>query len=374
MVKPGEITTREIADMLNDRAASIAPVLLPRGRRSACGRFWEAGSVHDEGAISKAATLKVNIAGTRIGNWYDFNAGGNPDDEKGDMLMLAAAVKFGGWNAPEAKKKAILWAKSELGLDDLDPERLKTETRQAEARVAAGAEAAAKEKEKKRARAAAMWHGAVPGHGTPAEAYLKGRALDLAPLGRWPGSLRYMPDCWCMARRSKHPAMIACIMGLDGALLGVHRTYLDCSGGKGGAVAKAKVPNAKLSLGYYAGGCIPLWKGASAAPLKDIPAGTPVFVSEGIEDGLTIALADPARRVVAGVALANIGAMELPPQAGPLILIGQRDPVESKAVEAFERAVARQQAKGREVKIIWPAEGYKDFNDQLRGVRMAEAG
>jgi hypothetical protein len=78
------------------------------------------------------------------------------------------------------------------------------------------------------------------------------------------------------------------------------------------------------------------------------------------------------------VALANMGGLLLPPQAGPLIFIGQRDPIDGKALEAFERAVARQQeqaaAQGRPMpEIVWPGEGYKDFNDQLMGKRMAEA-
>jgi hypothetical protein len=42
-----------------------------------------------------------------------------------------------------------------------------------------------------------MWHGAVPIAGTPAEAYLRGRGIDFDRLGRIPGSLRYLPDCWC---------------------------------------------------------------------------------------------------------------------------------------------------------------------------------
>ncbi|HEV2747727.1 MAG TPA: toprim domain-containing protein [Allosphingosinicella sp.] len=368
----GEIGAHEIAQRLNAAAPSIAPELLPRGRLSQCGRFWEAGSVHDGGAISGAASLKVNLK-ANVGCWFDFNAGANRDDEKGDMLMLAAATLFGGWSADGAKAKAIAWAKSRLGLDDLDPARLATVRREAAAAEARGAREAEREKAAKRRRAAALWNGAVPIRGTPAQAYLEGRGIDFGRLGRIPGSLRYLPDAWCPERGAKHPAMIACIMALSGELLGVHRTFLDLSAGKGGAVAKARIANAKLSLGHYAGGCIPLWKGASGRTLRDIEAGTPVHVSEGIEDGLTIALAFPERRVVAGVALANIGGLQLPPQAGPLVLIGQNDPIGSKAADAFERVVARQQEQGRAVQLLFPDPAYKDFNDQLTGKRMPGA-
>jgi hypothetical protein len=204
--------------------------------------------------------------------------------------------------------------------------------------------------------------------------YLEARGIDFAKLGRMPGSLRYRPDVWCPERRGKYPAMIACIMGPD-ALLGVHRTYLDISAWshrlRKGWVEKAKVENPKLSLGVYAGGCIPLWKGQCRKTLREIDAGTPVYVSEGIEDGLSIAMARPELRIVAGVALANIGGLELPPQAGPIVLIGQNDPIGSKAAEAFERSVQRQQEAERKVQFIFPPPEFKDFNDQLMGRRMA---
>jgi hypothetical protein len=107
-----------------------------------------------------------------------------------------------------------------------------------------------------------------------------------------------------------------------------------------------------------------------------MPAGTPVYVSEGIEDGLSVAIADPALTVVAGVALANMGGLELPPQAGPLVFIGQNDAIDGKAVEAFERAVARQQEAARTAnrpmpKLFFPPPQFKDFNDQLLGKAMA---
>jgi hypothetical protein len=357
-----DISAREIAAMLDAQAERFARELLPGGRKE--GNLFCAGSVGGESGQS----LKVNLSGAMIGKWTDFSAAKGTDDYSGDILKLIAVVKFGGWGTNEQRSKAIAWAKSALGLDDLDPSRLATVQREARERSERSAEEEAREKAAKRRRAAALWAGAQPIAGTPALSYLQGRGIDFAQLGRVPGSLRYRPDVWCRERRGKFPAMIACIMGIDGALLGVHRTYLQIN--RVGPVTKAKVENPKLSLGYYTGGCIPLWKGASDKTLREIPAGTPVYASEGIEDGLTIALAQPDKRIVAGVALANLGALELPPQAGPLVFIAQNDPVGSKAVDAFERAIARQQDAGRKAQLIFPAPEFKDFNDQLQGKRM----
>ncbi|WP_414902478.1 toprim domain-containing protein [Sphingomonas flavalba] len=359
-----DISVREIAAMLNERAATLAPRLLPHGRRA--GGFWETSSIDD--VKTGKYSLKVNVGRGRIGLWTDFGADQGSADYSGDMLSLVALREYGG-----DLGKAIAWAKSFLGLDDADPariERVRREAREADAKADAAAEA---EKAKMRSRAYALWRGAIGLHRTPAEAYLRGRGIDFAQLGRVPGALRYRPDVWCRERGGKFPAMVACIMALDGSLMGVHRTYLDISGwdhaARQGVVTKAAVADAKLSMGYYQGGCIPLWKGACRKTLREIDAGTPIYISEGIEDGLSVAMAKPDARIVAGVALANIGGLVVPEQAGPVVLIGQNDPLNSKAVNALERAVARQQEAGRKVQLMFPPDGYKDFNDLLMGKR-----
>ena len=357
--------------MLAPRAAALALDLLPNGRRN--GRFWETSSVDD--VKTGKYSLKVNLSGANQGKWTDFAAAKGTAEYKGDMLSLVALRRFGGKNT-EALRNAIAWAKSYLNLDDLDPARLATVRREAAEKAVRHAEDADAEKAKKQRSAWALWRAAVSIGGTPAFSYLEGRGIDFKRLGRIPGALRYRPDVWCPERRAKHPAMIACIMGLDGKLRGVHRTYLDISrwshATRKGPVGKAKVENAKLSLGPYAGGCIPLWKGACQKTLRDIDPGVAVFASEGLEDGLSVAIAKPELRVVAGVALANLGALELPPQAGPIVFIGQND-TNPKTIDAFERAIARQQEAGRKAQMFFPPPEFKDFNDQLMGKRRERA-
>jgi hypothetical protein len=342
------------------------------------GGFWSCASV-DGGAGTQ---MKVNRQGPRRGLWTDFSEAEGTDRYSGDMLQLIAVVKFQGWS--QSKADAIKWAKSWLKWDDLGNDRsgrkLDEIRREADRRAAAAEEEATREAEKKRTSAWAMWSGAVGIAGTPAEAYLRGRGIDFERLGRIPGSLRYLPNCWCPVRRGQHPAMIASIyLGSD--FKGAHRTYLDVSQGKHGPVRVIKVgepkpKSHKMSLGPYTGGCIVLHKGGRSGSLADMPAGTSVYVSEGIEDGLSVAMADPKLTVVAGVALANMGSLVLPPQAGPLVFIGQNDAIDGKAVEAFERAVAKQQRAAREAgrpmpQLFFPPPQFKDFNDQLMGKVMA---
>ena len=356
---------QDIVDGLALRVDQLVPQCLPKAVRSGDG--WYIGSIEGEPGRS----MKI---WRRTGIWKDYNPGHRR--ATGDMLHLVTYCLFA-----DKRADAIAWAKSELGLDDKDPERVRMTIR-------AAAEARARDFEaeqlKTRTRARDLWHGSradpTPDtiEGTPAFSYLATRAIDLSVLGRIPRSLRYRPDVWCPVAKAKRPAMIACIMGLDGHLLGVHRTYLDIAdwdhATRRGPVRNVKVEprpgkikSHKLTLGIYTGGCIPLWKGESRKTLREIEAGTPVFVSEGIEDGLSWAMAHPRDRVVAAVALANMGGLALPPQAGPLTIIMQNDPDGSEAVASLEGVIQRQQEAGRTVRLVRPPTGFKDFNDVLLG-------
>lgn len=377
-----EISGREICAMLNAKADVLAPELLPNGCRD--GRHWATSSVDD--VKTGNYSLKLDLTGPKKGLWTDFGTTRGMAEHSGDILKLVALRKFGGAHK-EAFHQAFIWARQFLGIEEADPAKLKEVRREVADRQRQAGEEAQREVEQKRGWAKGLWDHSVPIAGTPALRYLLDRGMDFTPLGKVPGSLRFHPAVSCPVRKSKHPAMVACIMGLDGQLRGVHRTYLDVAGGKGGPCKAVKVvtdkggtrlaepgePKAKshkLTIGLYAGGCIPLWKGSCGKTLRDIDAGLPVYCSEGIEDGLSVALHSPERRVVAAVAISNMGGLELPKQAGSLVLIGQNDPLNSKAVEAFEGAIARQQETGRTVQAMFPPAEFKDFNDLLMGKRL----
>lgn len=254
---------------------------------------------------------------------------------------------------------------------------------------------------RRQANAWRLWMHSPKGMGTPAQRYLEGRGIDFARLGRFPGAIRFRHDLWNGERGGPMPGMVTAVQALDGTTCAVHRTFL-AFGPKGWG--KAPLDRAKMVMGPFAGAHIPLWKGESDAPLSRIPAGTPVAISEGIEDGLSVAMADPSRRVLAAISLDNIGNVKLPPQAGDVTILCQRDgdvraaraaaamasgdPAEAERHEqaaqqiqaALERAIeaqwrqADEQQSPRRVLLAWPQPGYKDFNDQLRGLKMAEGG
>jgi hypothetical protein len=257
--------------------------------------------------------------------------------------------------------------------------------------------AAMDDERRRRANAKNFWLHAAPGKGSPPQSYLEGRGIDFVRLGRFPGAIRFRHDAWCAEAKRPMPAMVTAIYALDGSFLAAHRTYLELRAGKW---VKAPLDKPKMVLGGFYGGAMPLWKGNSRASLGEMPIGQGIAMSEGIEDGLTVAQDVPELRVLAAVSLDNIGNVVLPPQAGDVTILCQRDRDVREALAAraladgdrdgalhhercardieaaAERAIGKQQAQaaaqgsGRTVRLAWPEPGFKDFNDQRRGQRM----
>lgn len=371
----GRRELQAIKDALADRIYELASELLRGGRKSECKNFWEASNI---GCTGKGTSLKVNLKGKHQGLWKDFALSSGMPGSGGSALDLIREIRCGG-DIADAIKEAKSWLEGKGW--SADPARISQDTAAMDARRAKREAEAADEVEAKRTKAGALWHGAELGGRNPAIAYLQCRAIDFARLGKVPGSLRYRPDVWnAEARRrdgprnAKLPAMIACIMGLQGELRGVHRTWLDLVdwnfATREGRVEKARLVDPKRSLGPYRGGHIPLWKGEHRQTLRDIPEGTPIYASEGIENGLSVALAKPDARIIAAVSLSNLAALELPAQMGPLTIIADNDGDNATATAGLEKAIAAHQAQGREVKTMFPPAGFKDWNDFLRGKRQ----
>lgn len=259
-------------------------------------------------------------------------------------------------------------------------------------------EEAAREAEEKRRGAQGLFHGSMAGLGSPAEDYLKGRAIDFAALGHWPGSLKYRGDVTHgdIKRggiKQKFPAMVSCMIGPDlRSIAAVHRTFLEYRPDEAGVSRWQKLRRidedasekhrrevfhkAKMMLGSKKGAHIPVWKGRFDGPLHEIPEGTDVYCSEGIEDGGAVAMENPDLRIVAAGDVGNIGELVVPEQAGNIVIIAQNDPAGSGGEESFEKAVAKLQERNRGkrlVQAIWPPQEVKDFaqarEDRMRGTK-----
>jgi hypothetical protein len=103
--------------------------------------------------------------------------------------------------------------------------------------------------------------------------------------------------------------------------LTAHRHFLHCL--PDGRVVKAEDPavpeewrmgkkQSKQAFGSYGGGLIPVWRGESRRPWGRMPEGEWAAGAEGIEDALSIAIAQPDMRTFAALSLGNLGKIWAP--------------------------------------------------------------
>ena len=207
---------------------------------------------------------------------------------------------------------------------------------------------------------------------TPPGCYLQARGITpervTAPLR----ALRFHPTCWQSDVQRHMPAMLAAVIDPDPAVSGgrhlaVHRTYLALD--PAGVWRKAPVGRPKKVIGRYAGGVIPLTRGASGLPLMRAPEGDAALIAEGIENALTASIWFPELRALAAVAVANLAHITLPPAIADIMLIRDRDGENEAVMESRDRAIVRWTAEGRAVSLWEPPEGSKDANDYWQDVQ-----
>lgn len=202
-----------------------------------------------------------------------------------------------------------------------------------------------KRQAEKLARVRRVYGDAVGLTGMPAATYLHGRGLR--PIEAWDGlraSVQHFPGIGAC------PVLLAPIDDLEGSLIGLHRTYLTLHGQKLG------VPDPRRTLGYVKGGAIRLGHATDE-----------LIICEGLEDGLSLfQQMDGAIAVwVAGEA-AFLSLMMIPPEISKLTVAADNDePGERAALKAANTF----SVGNRDVRIMHPDPAFKDFNDQLQGIR-----
>lgn len=191
--------------------------------------------------------------------------------------------------------------------------------------------------------AAAVWTRAQPISGTVAEAYLRARGIN----GNLPDSLRFaqLP----LGSQGPMPTLVAAISTIDGEVGGVQRTFL-----RSEPIGKAHLPGGrvKFSLGRVLGGAIRLG-----------PADRSLVVTEGLEDGLTL-MQGLGRPVWVAAGAGMLPAIQLPESVRAVVIGADNDAAGRAAANKAADVFA---ASGRQVRIMRPEPGFKDFNAQLLG-------
>lgn len=340
-------------------------------------------------ADRSVGSFVVHMSGPRVGQWHDYAMSGR--EAHGDLIDLMG-LSIGLTDAAARIREARRW----LGLESDTPEARRERERAAERARQRRAEEERIKRERAEAnkrRARGLWLSGQEGiAGTPVEAYLRGRGIDLRALGRQPGALRFHPEVTYLEERQafdpqtgelavddrgrplletvrhKLPAMLSAIVDGKGEIVACHRTYLaqQPDGGWG----KAPVPDAKKVMGDYRGGCVRLSTGLVAGArrgraLNQCPPGSRVYVAEGIETGLSAVVLRPEARVVAAVSLQGMARVDLPANVAEVVLIADHD-THPQAQAAFQAAVEAHAKAGRQVRVWRSPEAGEDLNDALR--------
>jgi hypothetical protein len=308
----------------------VCRTYLSNGRR--CGRYWRIGDVANSPGRSLYVRLHGPTSGTgAAGHWTDAATG-----EHGDLLdLIRLACGLPGVREAMTEARAFLALPPPMPRVDRDL-RLPASRNSLEA-------------------ARRLFRAGRPIAGTPAAAYLAHRGLA-AIASPW---LRYHPSCYVRvsdeAARQAWPALLAAITDVHGAVIGVHRTWLDPLGC---GLAPIRAP--RRSLGEQLGHGVRF--GGAAAHL--------LAAGEGLETVLSVRAVLPRVPVVAGLSANHLAALELP--AGVQRLYIARDG-DTAGTRAAERLRQRAEAAGiLDVRDLYPMLG--DFNDDLRRLGAAWLG
>ncbi|MDB5733181.1 MAG: hypothetical protein JWQ03_3076 [Variovorax sp.] len=206
------------------------------------------------------------------------------------------------------------------------------------------------------ASARAVWDCAVDPAGTAADVYARSRGITTA----LPPSIRFATTpAWYDKETGEAgpdlPALIGAVTRGD-ELVAVQRIFLS----RGGR-AKANMKKPKLSLGRVKGGALKL--DGSCPTIADA---SEIIITEGPEDGLSLAQEMPDRRVWVALGTALMPEVQYPPDVRSIVIAGQNDDAgRHAALQAADALIQR----GFKVRTMYPDPAFKDWNDQLRGIR-----
>jgi Zinc-binding domain of primase-helicase len=300
------------------------------------------------------------------------------------LVMLRQSLDFRG---------AVEWLGGTRAVDQAHEEKLARERAEKEAQREREAEIY---RQRERGRNYDIWNMAKAAAGSPVEAYLRHRGLELPPGAR----LRYVASLPLYHGEElddagrKHPrvvhrgdAMIAPTVDNAGKFRGLHRTWIDLTKPKGKAVIIDPDTNEPITKGKKYGG-------KSAAAHVDLVGPRypkQIIIAEGIETGLAVwlALSKVGRDLsqtafwsaldlgnLGGRALDRVGrvpgptpdldapSIALPDSVTDVVLLGDGDSDRVLTECALRRAAGRWASEHRTVRAAWaPVE--RDFNDLL---------
>ncbi|YBV97544.1 toprim domain-containing protein [Phyllobacteriaceae bacterium JZ32] len=362
---------------LQDRAQEVCEKLLPDGRRE--GQNYVS---HDpvQGDYDRKPTLKVRLRGN-IGGWEQFRGGA--EHARKDILGLVEYV------LRTDTKGALAWARDFLGMKAMSrAERLAIQ-QAAQAKAKQRQLADEKNRRDRMMRADKLFQagGAVDPAAIAARRpdllhlldYFAGREIPLEEVPNLsPKTFRFaaQTEWWKGAkyrtegdgRRVKtdrgplFPALHSAMRSQHGIVTACHCTFLDPI-----MPVKAPVDPAKLVFGVAEGAVIELALGPSNKPFWWTEEPHPLILGEGIETGLSLAIAAPEARVWAGGSITNMGNAPVHLDCvSQIILARDNNHNNPQAQRQLEQTIEKLARSGKPLEVINSHLG-DDFNDLMQG-------
>lgn len=318
----------DIARRLAREAEAVCRHYLSNGRRQ--GRYWIVGDVENTPGRSLYVRLTGPASGPgAAGKWTDAAEGTH-----GDLLdLIMANLRLA------SLADALDEARRFLSLPRPDPP-----VRQVSPPAPTGSPEAARR----------LWAMGRPIAGTLAERYLAKRGIVGVDTI---GALRFHPHCyyWREDRPDSDPetwpALLAKVTDADGALTGLHRTWLDPS-----TAGKAPVDPPRKAMGLLLG------HGVRIGEAADL-----IAAGEGLETMLALHMALPGMPVIAALSAGNLAALILPPDLRRLYIAVDSD---AAGREASDRLAERAAADG--IEAIRLTSRLDDVNEDLRAFGLTE--
>ena len=290
------------------------------------------------------ASLGAFPADVHIGRFQRFSTNGKPGDKSGwcQVFPDGRAGVFGDFRAGVSE----FWSASRS--EDMTPtERAALRRQVADAK-------AARERDQRDAwrknddRNRFMWRQSRPSvAGDPVERYLSHRmaaaSVDVPDCIHFHPSMPYLHEGTALG---SFPCMVAPLIGVDGRLLALHRTYLTQDGRKADVPSVRKLTSAS---GLLAGASIAL-----AAPKAER-----IGIAEGIETAIAASLSSGVP-VVAAYSAGNLAAWRWPTTIRALVIFGDNDQAGTKASSEL---LARAKQAGLDVSVMTPSDPGADWCD-----------
>lgn len=361
-----------IKDGLLDRAEDLCQQLLPDGRFEAGRSRWMA---HDPvaGDYRKTPALSVALGGGKRGRWRNFRGTAGP--AKHDLIGLIAYVK------QTDTKGALAFARDFLGLRKMGRDEMVRLKRDAARRAEQRERDDARARAARIARAQALFTegtaplsagGAVADH---VHTYLIERNCPAGSVPTFsadnfrvsPATEWWKGATWRDRRKIKagpmFPALHSAMRAASGAITACHVTFLDPA-----APAKAPVDPPKLVYGEATGAVIEIATGRpDPLPFWVATRPRPAVLCEGIETGLSLALALPEHRVWVGGSITNMGNAPVGICCvSALIVARDNNHGNAQAQNQLDASLAKLEAHGKPLTEMASPVG-DDFNDLMEG-------